>query len=260
MPSLEKSKIIPLFKSHYSFGRSILTLKEPVDNPDLEASDSVFQIVKDSGLKEVFLVEDDMSGFLEAHKRSKELGVKLIFGRRVTIDADEPITKFNPDHKLIIFARNDEGARLLMKIESKMFCENNGLLNQEFLLGENGLWSNDLMLAVPFYDSFLHVNAFTFSRCVFRLDSLNPVFFLEDHSKPIDQFLQDIVLTYCNDHGYESMRTHSIYYKEKKDVSALMAHKIICNKSFGKKKTLDCPNLDHFGSNTFCWESYNELG
>ena len=59
-------EVIPLFKSHYSLGRSILTLNLPKEDDDL-SSDSVFDIVKESGMKEVYLVEDSMAGFLEAY-------------------------------------------------------------------------------------------------------------------------------------------------------------------------------------------------
>ena len=80
--------IIPLFKSHYSLGRSILTLNLPKEAAN-SGSDSVFDITQEARMKEVYLVEDSMAGFLEAYTNSKEAGVKLIFGLRLT---------FCPDH------------------------------------------------------------------------------------------------------------------------------------------------------------------
>jgi len=75
---------IPLFKSHYSIGKSILTL----ENQEEERSNypsSIIEIAKRKKLKTVFLVEDGMSGFLEAYKNCEEAKIKLIFGLRVTI-------------------------------------------------------------------------------------------------------------------------------------------------------------------------------
>ena len=57
-------EIIPIFKSHYSLGRSILTLKMPKGEGQSDSSDSVFDICDDAGIKEMFLVDDNMAGFL----------------------------------------------------------------------------------------------------------------------------------------------------------------------------------------------------
>ena len=73
-------EVVPLFKSHYSLGRSILTLGMPEEERNEESSDSIFDIAQEGGMKEVFLVEDTMAGFLEAYTNANELGIKLIFG------------------------------------------------------------------------------------------------------------------------------------------------------------------------------------
>ena len=82
-------EVIPLFKSHYSLGRSILTLDMPKEFTD-DRSDTVFDIVDDitPEIKDVFLVEDSMAGFLEAYTNAKELKKKLIFGLRLTFCPD----------------------------------------------------------------------------------------------------------------------------------------------------------------------------
>ena len=77
--------IIPLFKSHYSLGRSILTLE--ADSSE-GGPDSIPKIAKEEGLKEVFLVDDSMGGFLQAYTNLKEIGVKLNFGVRITVCQD----------------------------------------------------------------------------------------------------------------------------------------------------------------------------
>ena len=65
-------EILPIFKSHYSLGRSILTLDIPKDG-DEESSDSIFDIAQEESLNEVFLVEDSITGFLEAYTNANEL-------------------------------------------------------------------------------------------------------------------------------------------------------------------------------------------
>ena len=70
--------MIPLFKSHYSIGKSILTLDDPITHKE-GGSDSVFSIAVENKLKEVVLVEDSLTGFLQAKKNADNLNLKLIF-------------------------------------------------------------------------------------------------------------------------------------------------------------------------------------
>ena len=72
-------EIIPIFKSHYSLGRSILTLNAPKEVEENESSDSVFDICEDAGIKEMYLVDDNMAGFLEAYTNAESLKIKLIW-------------------------------------------------------------------------------------------------------------------------------------------------------------------------------------
>ena len=80
-------KSIPLFKSHYSIGRSILTLEDTEDKRDNYPS-SIVEIAKRNKMKSVFLIEDSMNGFLEAYKNLSESGIKLVFGYRVSVCND----------------------------------------------------------------------------------------------------------------------------------------------------------------------------
>ena len=67
--------MIPLFKSHYSLGRSILTLEDKDEKDDYP--DSIIQICKENKMKELYLVEDNMSSFLEAYSNCRKNNIKL---------------------------------------------------------------------------------------------------------------------------------------------------------------------------------------
>ena len=73
--------MIPLFKSHYSLGRSILTLEDKNDKDDKDEKDdypdSIIQICKENKMKELYLVEDNMSSFLEAYSNCRKNNIKL---------------------------------------------------------------------------------------------------------------------------------------------------------------------------------------
>ena len=121
--------MLPLFKTHYSIGKSILTLDEPQDSLDGLKSDSVFQIAKDNALEQLILVEDSMCGFLEAYKKSQALGIQLIFGLRLSIcDTLDEEVKHPVLHKVIIFITNGNGYKNLVKIYTEAFAKNDGCL------------------------------------------------------------------------------------------------------------------------------------
>ena len=118
-------KSIPLFKSHYSIGRSILTLEDTEEKRENYPS-SIVEIAKRNKMKSVFLVEDTMNGFLEAYKNLSEAGIKLVFGYRVSVcddSTDKSKESIDTESKFVILARNDEGYKKLIKISSYAACD-----------------------------------------------------------------------------------------------------------------------------------------
>lgn len=252
------SYMLPLFKSHFSIGKSILTLDDPSIDKEGKA-DSVFSIAKENDLKEVVLVEDSLTGFLQAKKVSESIGLNLIFGLRIDMCNDaktNPKEEINSSrHKVVIFAKDSEGCKLLNSIYSEAYCEAFNSVDQDILKKH---WKEKhLSLAIPFYDSFIFKNTIKFASCTPNFSFTKPTFFLENNQLPFDLLLRANVLKFCKENGYDTESTKSIYYKSKKDVSALQTYKCITGRTFGNK-TLSKPNLDHFGSNEFCFESWKE--
>ena len=248
-------EILPIFKSHYSIGKSILTLRNGESDPD--ESDSIFDICADNELKEVTVVDDSMSGFLEAYKNAKELGVKLIFGLRITIcneisqkDADSLKT----NSKILIFIKNEGGYKRLIKIFTE--AARVGFYYQPRLdyktLKKH--WNDkDLALAIPFYDSYIFNNTLLGSVCVPELEFCKPTYFLEDNDLPFDKMVRDKAIYQSKNDETEAQSVQSIYYKQKKDFKAYLTFRCINNRS-----SLDKPELAHMTSNEFCFESWKE--
>lgn len=244
--------MIALFKSHYSIGKSILTLKHP-DKVKTCGSQSVFSVGKD--LNQIVLVEDSLIGFLEAQKTAEELGKQLIFGLRLLCSHEDNASK-DCIHKIIIFAKTDAGCKLLNKIYSHAFCNSEGVLNLKDL---EGLWSpDDLELAIPFYDSFIFMNTMFFCSCVPDFSFCVPTFFIEDNGLPFDLRIKEKVLEYCQNFNYSHTESKSIYYANREDFSAYQTYRCICAKKNGKQRTLSVPNFDHLASQEFCFQSYLE--
>jgi DNA polymerase III alpha subunit len=246
----------PIFTSHFSIGKSILNLKHPSKQAK-DGSDSIFSIALEGGLKELILVEESMIGFFDAFKISQDLGIQLIFGYKFSCNNDQEDK--NSIHKLIAFAKNDEGCKQLNKLYSLINSKLGGIISNKQL---EDAWSDDLLLVVPFYDSFLFKNSLTHSSCIPNIDNFNPTFFIENNNLPFDRLMTSKVLDYLSTkpplHQTKIEKVKSIYYKNKCDFEAFQTFKILNNRKFGKQLSLNSPNLEHFCSNEFCWESFLE--
>ena len=246
--------MVPLFKTHYSIGKSILTVNDP-STVKKGSSDSVIQIAIDNKLDKLVLVEDNFHGFLESKKRCEEHNIQLVFGLRLNICNSHSDDK-KKNHKVIIFAKNDHGCKKLYKIHSSAFCDFDERLTFKDLKEH---WTNNLLMAIPFYDSFLHCNNFSFSEFIPDFSFSKPLFFLENNKLPFDHLLRAAIEQYTKAHGYKTEEAKTIYYKDRKDFAAYQTFRIICNRSYnGRKSNLTRPNLDHCGSQEFCVESFLE--
>ena len=253
---------IPLFKSHYSIGKSILTLNSPKGSGKEDSSDSVFDIVTENDLPQMVLVEDSFMGFLQAKKIAEEVGVNFIFGIRFdvchNVSNQEPEELSKCSHKVIVFPRNPVGCKILNQLYTDSKTKHSGWLDLDVIKRN---WSeNDLSLGVPFYDSFLFKNLTTFTNCIPNFCFTSPIFFVENNGLPFDGLVESAVKDYCSANSFEVQKSQSIYYKNKSDFSAYLTYKLICgrNSFSGRALSLEKPNFDHMGSDEFCWESYLE--
>jgi DNA polymerase III alpha subunit len=246
--------MIPLFKSDYSIGKSILKITSKANSK----VDSVFEIAKEEGLTTATMVEDCLTGFLSATRASKNYGIDLIFGLRLTCCDSRSKKEAQDCHKIIIFAKNDEGCKLLNKIFSKAFELGGTSIEINDL---KKLWQESaLLMAIPFYDSFIYNNLFKFSQCMPLFSFTKPIFLEEDNMLPFDSIIKDAIHQYCKKNKFETLKTKSIYYKNRSDFEAFQTYKCICNRGSwqGKTVSLEKPNLDHCGSREFCIESWRE--
>lgn len=248
--------VIPLFKSHYSLGRSILTLENKTSEDT--GPDSIIEICKNNRLKNLFLVEDNMSSFLEAYTNCRLNNINLCYGLRITItDSYENKTEesMQKNAKYIIFAKNNYGYNKLIKIYSLASKEGFYHYPRIDLTFLKSIWNEeDLMLCVPFYDSFIFNNFLRNYICIPTIDFTKPKLFVENNNLIFDNFLLEKAKKYAEDNGLEIIKTKSIYYKNRKDFKTYLTFRCI-----NKRTTLNKPELEHLSSEEFCFESWNDL-
>lgn len=244
---------IPLFTSHYSFGKSILQLEKKGASSKTGA-DSIIDICVDNKIKELYLVEDNLSSFIQAYENNKDAELNLRYGLRLTMcnDAskkDEDSLKSN--HKIILFALSTAGWYKLCSIYSKAACDFKYYQPRMDYQTLKTLWNdNELAAAYPFYDNFLYNNNLLGNNAIPDL-FFEPIFFLENNELPADEIMRSIVIDFAANKNYQTQETQTIYYKDKKDFKAYNVFRCV-----NERSTLAKPNLENFCSNTFCLEHY----
>ncbi len=248
-------ELVPLFKSHYSIGRSILTLNPDEGEPD--EADSVFGICKENDLEELVLVDDNMSGFLQAYQNSKELNIKLIFGVRITICNDlnqKDADSLKTNNRIVIFIKNEQGYKDLIRIFSLASKDGFYYLPRIDYKSLKKEWNNKtLSLAIPFYDSYLFKNTLLSNICVPEFEFTKPTYFIEDNNLPFDDIVKEKVISQAKTEGAPTQKVQSIFYELKKDFKAYLTFRCINSRS-----TLERPELNHMTSDEFCVEGWRE--
>jgi len=256
MDALAGNKVLPFFKSHYSIGKSILTL-DKFGSSSEDGSTSIIDLAKNNNLKQVFLVEENMTSFLDAFTNFNSVKIPFFYGLRIELCPDinekseESISKSS---KIIIFAKNGQGYKNLIKIFSLASTKGFYYVPRIDEKSLTSLWNNnDLALCVPFYDSFLFKNVMTYSICCPELSFTKPIFTLEDNNLPFDQIVKEKVEKYCSN-KFEIINVKSIYYNLKEDFKAYLTFRCINNRT-----TLNKPNLEHMSSDEFSFESWKQV-
>lgn len=233
----------------------MLTLSK-AGSSDPDEPSSIIDIAKKLNLDKVHLVDDSISGLLEAYKSCEDANLNLRFGLRLTVcdDIDNKTTESREkEHKIIIFMSRSEGYQNLIKIST--IASTNGFYYYPRIdcktLKE--LWSKEnLLLCIPFYDSYVFKNNLTYSICIPDFSFCNPTYFIEDNNLPFDEIVKSKVEEIVSDKQL-AVKTQSIYYENKEDFLAYLTFRCI-----SERTTLSKPNLDHCSSNEFCAESFKE--
>ena len=239
--------MIPFFKTHYSISKSILTLEE---SPEKDGADSIWEICKEYDIKDLYLVEDSMSGFLKAYEGAEKERLNLRFGLRMSCKNTEASEDSN--HKIVMFALNSAGCGDLNKLSSEINIKLGGVANYEYLKTN---WTKNLQMVVPYYDSFLFQNLFSFNRCMPDFSFCKPVFVKENNGLPFEIQYNRELATFEKD--YEFLNAKSVYYKTREDFKAWQTFKCMHRKGFGKA-SLGKPEMPHCCSSEFCIESWKE--
>lgn len=243
--------VLPIFSSSLgSINKSILT---PNYNGYIKDDEPVgiFDIAEKHNMKSIFLLENDMNSFLQAYENSKKSNIKLNYGCRLTVSHNDENTSLGQYN---IFALNTDGYYELIHIKSIWANKNENKKNHlhvTFDEVKNLLNSKNLMVMIPFYDSFLFNNLTSFSQATPDLSDIDPIFCVEKHETIYDHLIEPIIIEYCKDNSYRTMDTHSVFYYNEDDFKAYLVYRAV-----EKRGNWFKPELKHFSSDKFSFESW----
>lgn len=254
-------KITPIFTSHYSL-KSILTLKESGKSKD-NGPDSIIDIAQQLKFTDIFLVENTFSGFIEAYKNLKAVNINLIFGLSLDICPDlndkTPESLSKTSRIIAWITGGEQGYYDLIKLHN--LAHTTGFYKNGTERYENGridydnlkrLWTKNLSLSIPFYDSYIFKNLLHHGQCIPEFGQIKPNVLIENNDWVFDSLVTNAIET-AADKSWERANVKSIYYKNREDFDAYLTYRAVQN-----RQTYSKPNLNHFGSREFCVESWLE--
>ena len=237
----------------FSIGKSTLTLEKPeeiLDNKPI----SIFSIAKANNLKEVYLVENNFSGFIESYKNSKDNNIQLKFGLKLVICnniEDKSKESENTESKVIIWMKNSAGYSDLIKIYSKAACDGFYYYPRLDWALLQSMFTDNLFLSIPSYSSFLHNNLLKRMECVPDFGKIKPNIMVSNMSLPFDFLIKEAHTAYAKSNNLNIIEIHPIYFYGRKQLDSYLCFKAIHNRGqFSNIK------VDHHSSSEFCWEEY----
>ncbi len=254
-----KKHIIPVFYDHSS-KKSILTYwKEKELTPGGPLS--IIKLCKDAGVKHIYGVSDSFATFIEAYKNCREAGIKFRFGVELWMCDDAKVhnedSLYN-EHKIIIFSRNSAGYQDLIKIFSAAHASReNFYYKARFDFNQlNALWTNNLTLALPFFDSFIARNAIGYNSHIIPNLPAKPVLFREQNAQhPMESSINDALDAFNIAGEYEEVPCKTIFYEKRAHLDEYTVYRCIHNRG----ASFDEPKMDYFCSPTFSFEDYLAL-
>lgn len=255
--------ITPLFKTHYSIGRSLLTLDEP-GKAKPGAPLSVFDLSQSVGMKEVVVVDDRIDGLIAAYKVADKLGVKLCYGLQLRVCAnlaDKTPASLATESKVILFMRSTDGHGPLIRIHNRAmtdghFSTRHGSYGRADWSLLKAYWSDNLLLGLPFFGSFIARNQLSFASIVPDLPTARVSVFDEIDSRlPFAPLIRRGVERFAAGRAeVEVVPSKTVLYPTRAHFKAYVLKRCIANRS-----SWDSPDVNHLSSPEFSFQSWREL-
>lgn len=252
--------ITPIFKTHGSIGRSILSSEDEKEIKD-DSSVSVIAIAKTHKLDKIIVMEDSFLSFPKLYKNCNKNDIQLIFGLNFTLcnnvlERDEK--SILSEHKVSVVMKNSQGYKDLIKLHDAINSKVDNfyyISRGDFKIIQDN-WTENLELVIPPFDNFIHKNYLCNGNCLPQFEKIKPVFTFANMSLPWNDILNNKIINYAKNNDYRIEEVHPTYYYKTSDFKSYCIFRAIDNRA----KFVN-PNISYFCSDEFSFESYyNKIG
>lgn len=253
--------VTPLFSSSTSLKEGgIFTLEKAGDKEKTKRKRgpvSLCDLAKEEKLAQVTLVESNLVNFMNAAKNLPEVGAQFRFGLKAIVCEDmtqKTEESLKTESKVVLFMRNSAAYKPLIKLFTRSSTEGFYYAPRLDWKALKSGWSDDLILALPFYSSFLAKNTLTFASLAPELPS-KPLLLREMRQElPFDDLLDMALSRFATANDCEIEPVKSIYYRNRVDSKQWQVWRAILGRN-----SWDKPGADHCASREFSWEAFKEL-
>lgn len=259
----QNTEIVPLFSTSQSLGDGgIFTVEKAGAAEKLGRKYgpvSLCDLAKQNDLKRIHIVETKLGSFMEAEKNLRSIGCAMHFGFKVVVCDDmndKSEASLKTESNVIIWPAVDTETvyERFIGIASKAATDGFYYRPRIDWKTIKAMWSDDLLISLPFYSSFLAKNSLTFATISPDLPCKPLVHREVGQFLPFDCVINNSIDRYVSSTGAEVQNVKTVYYKRRRDSKQFQVYRCDMN---GTK--WDKPNMDHMSSSEFSWESYCEL-
>jgi DNA polymerase III alpha subunit len=251
--------ILPIFYDHSS-KKSILTYWK---DKELTANGprSIIKICKDNNVNTIYGISNNFATFIEAYKNCRDSNINFRFGVELWMCDDAKVhneESLNNEHKIIIFAKNSDSYKDLVKIYSACHASrDNFYYKARFDFKQlKPLWTNNLILALPFFDSVIANNTTSYNCHIIPDFPVAPIIMREQGTEhPMEETINRALDSFNSDDKYEEVKTKTIFYEKRSHFDEYTVYRCIHNRG----ASIEEPKMDYFCSPAFSFEDYLKL-
>lgn len=185
---------------------------------------------------------------------------QLLYGIKIVCCADhldKTEASLLTESSVVIFVRNTQGYSDLIRIWNRAWTENFYHQGRTSWSQLKEYWTPNLMLALPFFSSFVAKNTMSFSSIVpdFPVPK-DQVWVLKETESglPFASLIDNAIDQFIAQSGSVVQYVKTIYYRDKKDFATYQTFRAIHNHG-----EFSHPQVSHLASNQFCWEHFKEI-
>lgn len=209
---------------------------------------------------------DEATAKYEREKTWSTEPIQLIYGVKMVVVPDmkdKTAESMRQESKIVIFIRNSQGYKDLLKIWNRAWVEGSFSPPRESSYGRvdwttlAANWTQNMSLALPFFSSFLAKNTLHFSSIVPSLPvPASEVTLLRevDSGLPFADLLDEAVNRFAADTGAQIQAIKSVYYADKQAFDAYVTYRAILNRGEFSR-----PEVPHLCSDNFCFSEWLRL-